>query len=41
MSFYNGILNPNEYIHGQGQRGLLGIGLKLDSNNDYDMCSEI
>ena len=37
MSFYNGILNHNEYIHGQGQRGLPGIGFKLDSNNDYDM----
>ena len=35
MSFYNGLLNHNEY--GQGQRGLPGIGFKLDSNNDYDM----
>ena len=35
MSFYNGLLNHNEY--GQGQRGLPGIGFKLGSNNDYDM----
>ena len=37
MSFYNGLLNHNENIHGHGQRGLPGIGFKLDSNNDYDM----
>ena len=39
MSFYNGKLNHDEHIHvhGQTQRGLPGVGFKLDSNNDYDM----
>ena len=36
MSYTNGILNHVD-SQGQGQRGLPGIGFKLDSNNDYDM----
>ena len=36
MSYTNGILNHDD-SQGQGQRGLPGIGFKLDSNNDYDM----
>ena len=36
MSYTNGILNHLD-SQGQGQRGLPGIGFKLDSNNDYDM----
>ena len=43
MSFYNGILNHHEYIHGQGQIGPRGLpgpkgdGFKLNSNGNYDM----
>ena len=39
MSFYNGILNHDD-IHGSGQigqRGLPGVGFKLDSNGNYDL----
>ena len=39
MSFYNGIPN-NDDIHGSsqtGQRGLPGVGFKLDANGNYDI----
>ena len=39
MSFYNGILNHDD-IHGSGQtgqRGLPGVGFKLDANGNYDI----
>ena len=38
MSFYNGILNHDD-IHGsgQGQRGLPGIGFKVDADGNYDI----
>ena len=37
MSFYNGVLNFNHFMNSGGDRGLPGIGFKLDANNDYDM----
>ena len=39
MSFYNGILNHDDiHASGQiGQRGLPGVGFKLDSNGNYDI----
>ena len=37
MSFYNGVLNFNHFMNSRGDRGLPGIGFKLDANNDYDM----
>ena len=39
MSFYNGILNhDDDHETGQiGQRGLPGVGFKLDSNGDFDI----
>ena len=39
MSFYNGILNHDD-IHGSsqiGQRGLPGVGFKIDANGNYDI----
>ena len=36
MSFYNGVLNFNQFVS-RGLRGLPGIGFKLDDNNDYDI----
>ena len=39
MSFYNGILNHDD-IHGSGQigqRGLPGVGFKLDDDGNYDI----
>ena len=39
MSFYNGILNhdDNHESSQAGQRGLPGVGFKLDANGDYDI----
>ena len=39
MSFYNGILNhdDNHESSQAGQRGLPGVGFKLDVNGDYDI----
>ena len=36
MSFYNGVLNYST-TSATGQRGLPGIGFKLDGNNNYDI----
>ena len=36
MSFYNGVLNYSA-TSATGQRGLPGIGFKLDGNNNYDI----
>ena len=41
MSFYNGILNHDDEIStGKGERGLPGVGFRLDDNNNYDMQNE-
>ena len=39
MSFYNGILNHDDTHETSqiGQRGLPGVGFKLDANGDYDI----
>ena len=39
MSFYNGILNHDDNHESSqgGQRGLPGVGFKLDANGDYDI----
>ena len=40
MSFYNGVLNYNDFSSGKGERGergLPGIGFKLDENGNYDI----
>ena len=37
MSFYNGVLNHNSFSAQKGDRGLPGIGFKLDGDNNYDM----
>ena len=37
MSFYNGVLNYNAFSAEKGDRGLPGIGFKLDGDNNYDM----
>ena len=39
MSFYNGILNHDDNHESSqgGQRGLPGVGFKLDSNGNYDL----
>ena len=42
MSFYNGILNHDDIhesgqIGQRGQRGLPGVGFKLDANGNYDI----
>ena len=37
MSFYNGVLNHDDDHIYRSERGLPGIGFRLDSNNNYDM----
>ena len=37
MSFYNGVLNYNHSSAERGDRGLPGIGFKLDGDNNYDI----
>ena len=43
MSFYNGVLNFNDFSSRKGERGergFPGVGFKLDENGNYDMESK-